>query len=47
MNRLQKVINAAARLVCLEIRLSPSLDSFKINFKTFLYRDAYINTSCF
>ena len=30
-----------------EIRFSPSLDSFKINLKTFLYRDAYINTSCF
>ena len=27
-----------------EIRFSPS---FKINPKTFLYRDAYINTSCF
>jgi hypothetical protein len=35
-------------LVPCEIRLSPSLDSFKTNLKTFLYRDAYINnTSCF
>ena len=30
-----------------EIRFSPSLDSFMINLKTFLYRDAYTNTSCF
>ena len=30
-----------------EIRLLPSLDSFKINLKTFLYRDVYINNSCF
>ena len=30
-----------------EIRFSPCFDSFKINLKTFLYRDAYINTSCF
>ncbi len=30
------------------VPLSPSLDSFKTNLKTFLYRDAYINnTSCF
>ena len=28
-----------------EIQFSPSLDSFKINLKTFLYRDAYNNTS--
>ena len=35
-------------LVPCEIRLSPSLDSFKTNLKTFLYRDAYINnTYCF
>ena len=35
-------------LVPCEIRLAPSLDSFKTNLKTFLYRDAYINnTSCF
>jgi hypothetical protein len=35
-------------LVPCEIRLSPSLNSFKTNLKTFLYRDAYINnTSCF
>jgi hypothetical protein len=30
-------------LVPCEIRLSPSLDSFKTNLKKFLYRDAYIN----
>jgi hypothetical protein len=32
-------------LVPCEIRLSPSLDSFKTNLKTFLYRDAYINNT--